>query len=58
MENHIESISQIIDYLDKVNEFLQVYDTPNREYELARTKLEEAVFWLTYGMENETNEEA
>ena len=57
MENYKEGIISVIEYLDKVNEYLQAYGLNSREYGLARDKLEEAVFWLTYGMENENDNE-
>ena len=53
MNEHIENISQVVDYLDKINEYMQCYGMDNREYNIARQKLEEAIFWLTYGMEEE-----
>lgn len=56
MIEHIENISQVVDYLDKINEYTQCYGIDNREYNIARQKLEEAVFWLTYGMEEENEE--
>lgn len=47
-------ISKIVDYLDNVIYMLQKYNIKTRENEIAMQKLEEAVFWLTYGVdENE-----
>lgn len=53
MNEHIENLSQVVDYLDKINEYMQCYGIDSREYNIARQKLEEAIFWLTYGMEEE-----
>ena len=53
MNEHIEYLSQVIDYLDKINEYLQCCEINTREYNIARIKLEEAVFWLTYGIEED-----
>lgn len=39
------------DILDKIIMFLKEYDNKTREQDIAIQKLEEAVFWLTYGME-------
>lgn len=49
----IEYISQTVDNLDKIIQYLQEYQEKTREQDIAIQKLEEAVFWLTYG----TNEE-
>lgn len=57
MNEHIENLSQVVDYLDKINEYMQCYGIDSREYNIAREKLEEAVFWLTYGMEEENGKE-
>ena len=53
-EEILNDLSKIIDYLDKVIYFLKEHDIKSRENEVAIQKLEEAVFWLTYG--GETNE--
>lgn len=45
-------ISKMIDYLDKVIYFLKEHGVKSRENEIAIQKLEEAVFWLTYGEED------
>ena len=51
----INDISHIVDYLDKVVYILKNgTDEQTREQDIAIQKLEEAVFWLTYGVdENE-----
>ena len=51
MENNniINSISSIVDYLDKLVYMLKNYDNNTREQDIAIQKLEEAIFWLTYG---------
>lgn len=50
-EEIISDIFSIVDYLDKLIELLKKYDNNTREQDIAIQKLEEAVFWLTYGME-------
>lgn len=46
-------ISETVDNLDKIIQYLQAYQERSREQDIAMQKLEEAVFWLTYGMEDE-----
>lgn len=48
-----EEISKIVDYLDSVIELMKLEGNLTREHEIARQKLEEAVFWLVYSEENE-----
>lgn len=47
-----EYISQVVDNLDKIVQYF-MYQEHTREQEIAIQKLEEAIFWLTYGMEEE-----
>ena len=47
----MEELSMIIDYLDKSILLMDLYGLDSREQNIARQKLEEAVFWLTYGIE-------
>lgn len=47
----MEELSMIVDYLDKFIRLMDLYGLDSREQSIARQKLEEAVFWLTYGME-------
>lgn len=47
----MEELSMIVDYLDKSIRLMDLYGLDSREQNIARQKLEEAVFWLTYGME-------
>lgn len=49
----IEYISQTVDSLDKIIQYLQAYQEKTREQDIAIQKLEEAVFWLTYGINEE-----
>lgn len=49
----INDISSIVDYLGKLIDLLKRYDNNTREQDVAIQKLEEAVFWLTYGIEGE-----
>ena len=44
-------ISKIVDYLDNAIYMLQKYNIKTRENNIAIQKLEEAVFWLTYGID-------
>ena len=47
----MEELSMIVDYLDKTIRLMDLYELDSREQNIARQKIEEAVFWLTYGME-------
>lgn len=40
---------EIIELLDKIITYLKM-NIPNREQDIAIQKLEETVFWLTYGV--------
>lgn len=44
-------LSSMVDNLDKVIEYLKAYQEKTREQDIAIQKLEEAVFWITYGLE-------
>ena len=44
-------LSSLIDYLDKLIYLLKDKGFETREQDIAIQKLEEAIFWLTYGME-------
>lgn len=46
-----DELSSVVDYLDKSIRLMDLYGMKSREQEIAKQKLEEAVFWLTYGME-------
>lgn len=46
--NITEIIAKIIDDIDKIQMYLTAYEENTREVDIARQKLEEAVFWLTY----------
>jgi len=50
-EEILNDLSKIIDYLDKLVYMLKEYDNKTREQDIAIEKLEEAIFWLTYGIE-------
>lgn len=45
-----EYISITVDNIDKIIQYLQAYQEKSREQDIAMQKLEEAVFWLTYGI--------
>lgn len=47
-----DELSSVVDYLDKSIRLMDLYGMKSREQEIAKQKLEEAVFWLTYGMED------
>ena len=47
----MEELSMIVDYLDKSIRLMDLYGLDSREQNIAKQKIEEAVFWLTYGME-------
>ena len=47
----INDIASIVDYLEKLIYVLTIEKDSTREQDIAITKLEEAVFWLTYGSE-------
>lgn len=53
----VKNISQIIDYLDKIIEHLKADNGITREQDIAVQKLEEAVFWLTYGIGDDNVED-
>lgn len=44
-------ISQTTDSIDKIIQLMKIREEKTREQEIALQKLEESVFWLTYGME-------
>jgi hypothetical protein len=46
-------ISNIVDYLDKLIYILKLNEENTREQDIAIQKLEEAVFWLSYGIDEE-----
>lgn len=50
-EEITNDIASIVDYLDKLIQMLQCFGNVTREQDIAIQKLEEAVFWLTYGTE-------
>lgn len=50
-EEITNDISSIVDYLDKLIQMLQCNGNITREQDIAIQRLEEAVFWLTYGLE-------
>lgn len=42
-------IAETVDSIDKIIIYLKTFDLKTKEFEIAIQKLEEAVFWLTYG---------
>jgi hypothetical protein len=50
-EEITSDIASIVDYLDKLIQMMQCFGNITREQDIAIQKLEEAVFWLTYGAE-------
>lgn len=51
-EEIVNDLSSLIDYLDKLIYILKDKGKESREQDIAIQKLEEAVFWLSYGMED------
>lgn len=51
IEDITEYLSATVNNLDKIIQYLQSYENKTREQDIVIQKLEEAVFWLTYGME-------
>ena len=49
----INYIINMVDNLDLLIEHLKLLKDKTREQDIAIQKLEEAVFWLTYGIEDE-----
>lgn len=45
-------IAETVDNLDKIIQYFKLLDNKTRETDIAIQRLEEAVFWLTYGEEN------
>lgn len=56
IEDITQYISETVSNLDKIIQYLQSYQEKSREQDIAMQKLEEAVFWLTYGIESDENE--
>lgn len=52
----VNDLSSLIDYLDKLIYLIKDKGFETREQNLAIQKLEEAVFWLSYGLESEGKE--
>ena len=52
----LEYIEQTVDSLDKIVQYLQTYQRKTREQDIAIQKLEEAVFWLTYGVSEDSTD--
>lgn len=44
-------LSETVDNLDKIIQYLKLLGNKTRETDIAIQKLEETVFWLTYGTE-------
>lgn len=50
-EEITDDLSKLIDYLDNLIYLLKDKGAETREQDIAIQKLEEALFWLTYGIE-------
>lgn len=46
----VEYLAQEVDNITKIVEHLKLFEETTREQDIAIQKLEEAVFWLTYGI--------
>lgn len=50
-EEITDDLSKLVDYLDNLIYLLKDKGVETREQDIAIQKLEEALFWLTYGIE-------
>lgn len=48
----LDYIAQTVDNLDKIIQLLSMYKDKTREQDIAMQKLQEAIFWLTFGNDN------
>lgn len=55
-EDITNDLSSLVDYLDKLIYLLKDKGIETREQDIAIQKLEEAVFWLTYGLGDKEND--
>lgn len=55
-EDITNDLSSLVDYLDNLIYLLKDKGFETREQDIAIQKLEEAVFWLTYGLGGKENE--
>ena len=55
-EDITNDLSSLVDYLDNLIYLLKDKGFESREQDIAIQKLEEAVFWLTYGLGDKENE--
>lgn len=55
-EDITNDLSSLVDYLDNLIYLLKDKGFETREQDIAIQKLEEAVFWLTYGLGDKENE--
>lgn len=51
-EDTLQTLNLVTDYLAAISDYLGKQEEDNREFKIAREKLEEAVFWIEYGKEN------
>lgn len=51
-EDTLQTLNLVTDYLSAISDYLGKQEEDNREFKIAREKLEEAVFWIEYGKEN------
>lgn len=45
-------IAETVDNLDKIVYYLSLHEEKTREQDIAIQKLQEAIFWLTFGTDN------
>ena len=55
-EDITNDLSSLVDYLDNLIYLLKDKGFETREQDIAIQKLEEAVFWLTYGLGDKEND--
>lgn len=45
-------IATVVDNLDKIVYYLSIQEEKTREQDIAMQKLQEAIFWLTFSIDN------
>lgn len=52
IEDINDYLSKVVDDLDKIVYYLSLHEEKTREQDIAMQKLQEAIFWLTFGIDN------
>lgn len=50
-------IATVVDNLDKIVYYLSIQEEKTREQDIAMQKLQEAIFWLTFSIDNTEDRE-